>query len=85
MIHRYSRYTDKGPSIAERVIRTVKNLLKKTVFSAGNADWLSELPSTTKQYNNSFHHSNKMTPFQASKKSNEKKYISISKTTDKLG
>ena len=26
-IHHYSRYTDKGPSIAERVIRTVRNLL----------------------------------------------------------
>ena len=40
-IHQYSRFTDKGPSIAERVIRTVRNFLKKPVFSAGNADWLS--------------------------------------------
>ena len=31
-IHHYSRFTDKGPSIAERVIRTVRNLLKKTCF-----------------------------------------------------
>ena len=68
----YSRFTDKGPSIAERVIRTVRNLLKKPVFSAGNADWLSELPSVTKQYTNTIHHSIKMTPIQASKKSNEK-------------
>ena len=29
-IHHYSRFTDKGPSIAERVIRTIRNLLKKT-------------------------------------------------------
>ena len=71
-IHHYSRFTDKGPSIAERVIRTVRNLLKKPVFLAGNADWLSELASITKQNINSFHHSIKMTPFQASKKSNEK-------------
>ena len=28
-IHHYSRFTDKGPSIAERVIRTVRSLLKK--------------------------------------------------------
>ena len=28
-IHHYSRFNDKGPSIAERVIRTVRNLLKK--------------------------------------------------------
>ena len=71
-IQHYSRYTDKGPSIAERVIRTVRNLLKKPVFEKGNADWLSELPSVVKQYNNTIHHSIKMTPNQASKKSNEK-------------
>ena len=71
-IHHYSRYTDKGPSIAERVIRTIRNLLKKPVFLAANADWVSELSSITKQYNNTIHHSIKMTPIQASKKSNEK-------------
>ena len=71
-IQHYSRFTDKGPSIAERVIRTVRNLLKKPVFLAGNADWISELSSVTKQYNNTIHHSIKMTPNQASKKSNEK-------------
>ena len=72
-IHHFSRFTDKGPSIAERVIRTVRSLLKKPIFLAGNADWLSELPSVIKQYNNTTHHSIKMTPNQASKKSNEKK------------
>ena len=71
-INHYSRYTDKGPLIAERVIRTIRNLLKKPVFSAGNADWLSELPSVIKQYNNTNHSSTKMTPNQASKKTNEK-------------
>ena len=71
-IHHYSRYTDKSPSIAERVIRTVRILLKKPVFLAGNADWLVELPSVMKQYNNTIHSSTKMTPIQASKKSNEK-------------
>ena len=71
-IHHYSRYTDKGPSIAERVIRTVRNLLKKPIFEKGKADWISELPSIVKKYNNTIHHSTKMTPIQASKKSNEK-------------
>ena len=71
-IHHYSGYTDKRPSIAERVIRTIRNLLKKPVFLAGNADWVSELSSITKQYNNTIHHSIKMTPIQASKKVNEK-------------
>ena len=36
-IQHYSRFTDKGPSIAERVIRTIRNLLKKPVFLAGEA------------------------------------------------
>ena len=71
-IHHYSRYTDKGPSIAEGVIRTIRNLLKKPVFLSGNADWISKLPSVTKHYNITIHSSIKMTPNQASKKSNEK-------------
>ena len=68
----YSRFTDKSPSIKERVIRTVRNFIKKPIFLAGNADWLSELPSVIKKYNNSIHSSTKMTPIQASKKVNEK-------------
>ena len=71
-IRHYSRYTDKGPSIAERVIRTLRSLLKKPVFEKGKADWLSELPSVVKKYNNTIHSSIKMTPNQASKKSNQK-------------
>ena len=74
-IHHYSRFTDKGPSIAERVM-TIRNLLKKPVFEQGNADWLSELPSVVKKYNNTIHNSIKMTPNQASKKSNERKVYS---------
>ena len=75
-IHHYSRFTDKGPSIAERVIRTTRNLLKKPVFKKGNANWLSELPSVIKQYNNTIHSSIKITPIQASKKANEKEVYS---------
>ena len=75
-IQHYSRFTDKGPSIAERVIRTIRNLLKKPVFEKNNADWLSELPSVIKQYNNTIHSSTKMKPTDASKKSNEKEIYS---------
>ena len=46
--------------------------MKKPVFEKGKADWLSELPSVIKQYNNTIHSSMKMTPNHASKKSNEK-------------
>ena len=72
-VHHYSRFTDKGPSIAERVIRTIRNLLKKPVFLAGNVDWLSELHSLVRKYNNTIRNSKKMTPSQAS---NERKVYS---------
>ena len=75
-IHHYSRYTDKGPSIAERVIKTVGSLLKKPVFEKGRADWLSELPSVIKKYNITIHSSTKMTPIQASKIVYEKEVFS---------
>ena len=71
-INQYSRSIDEGPSIAERVIRTVRSLLKKPVFEKGRADWLSGLPSVIKQYNNTIQSSTELTPNQASKKSNEK-------------
>ena len=47
--------------------------MKKPVFEKGNADWLSELSSVVNKYNNTIHKSIKMTPIQASKKSNERK------------
>ena len=72
-IHHYSRFTDEGPSIAERVIRTIGNLLKKkTIFLVGKASWIDELTSVTKKNNITNHHSIKMTPVQATIKSNEK-------------
>ena len=72
IIHHYSCFTDKGPSIAERVIRAIRYSLKKQFFLAGNADWLSELPTAIKQYKNTIHSSMKITPNQTSKKANEK-------------
>ena len=69
-IQHYSRFTDKGPSVAERVIKTVRHFLKKSVFEKGNADWLSELPSVIKQYVNTNHSSAQMTSVQATKKEN---------------
>ena len=70
-VHHYTRFTDKEPSIAERVIRTVRSLLKNSVFEKERADRLSELSSVIKQYNYTIHNSIKMTPVQASKKSSE--------------
>ena len=71
MIHHYSRFTDKGPSIAERVIRNIRNLTKKPVFEKGNANWLNELPSIIKKYNNTIHNSFRTTPVEAIKTANE--------------
>ena len=54
------------------MIRTVRNLLKKPIFLAGEASWINELSPVIKKYNNTIHHSTKMTPIQTSKKSDEK-------------
>ena len=79
-IHHYSHSTDKSRSIAERVITTIRNLLKNPIFLEGNADWLNELPSVFKKYKNTIHSSVKMSPNQASKKTNEKKLFRSSRS-----
>ena len=66
----YSRFTDKGPTIAfsrkSFTIKTIRNLfLKKPVFEKGNADWITQRSSVIKKYNNTIHQ--KETPIEASK------------------
>ena len=75
-IQHFSRFTEKSPLIVERVIRTVRSLIKKPLFEKGNANWISELSSVIKQYNNTIHHSTKMTPAGASKTIKEKEVYS---------
>ena len=58
-VHHFSRFTDKGPSTVERVIRAMRNLLKEPVFEKGNAIWFLELPSVIKKYINTIHHRKK--------------------------
>ena len=74
-IHHYSRYTDKGRSFAERIFRTIRNLIKKPVFEKRNAGWLSEITSIITKYSNTYQNLIKMTPNQASKKENEKNVL----------
>ena len=62
--------------VAEKVIRTTTNLLKKPVFEKGKADWISELPFVIRKYNNIIHHSIKMTPVQASERPTDKEIYS---------
>ena len=83
-IQYFSRFTGKGPSIAERVIKTVRNLLEKPVFEKGNHDWLSELPSVIKRYKNTIHNSIKMPPIQASSKSKKRSLFKISKIPEEF-
>ena len=71
-IKRFSGITVLGAVFAERFIRTIRILLKKPTFLKGNADWLSELPSVIKKYNNTIHPSTKMKPIDSSLKKNEK-------------
>ena len=75
-IQHYSRFTDKGPSTAERVFRTVRTSLKKPVFEKRKAGWLFEQPTYIEQYNNTIHNSTKMAPIQAGKKNTEKEVYS---------
>ena len=76
IIKKYSRNKSLGAVFAGRFTRSIRYLLKKAVFLKGNAEWLSELPSVFGQYNITIHHSLKMTPIDASIKSNEKEVYS---------
>ena len=66
-IQQNSRFTDKGPSIAERVNRSIRNLLKKPVFEKGKTDRISELASIInqpiEQYNSSFNENDSHSSF----------------------
>ena len=66
-IQHESRFINKGPSVAETVIRTMRKLLRKPVFEKGNANLVCELPSVINKNRNKIHHSIKMTSNNASK------------------
>ena len=78
-LQHFSRFTDKGPSIAETVIRSRRDLLKKPVSEKGKADWISEFSYVIKQYNNTIHRSIQMSPIEASRSKYEKEIYSILK------
>ena len=67
----YSRNSSYGSVFAERFNRTIRDLLKKSVFEKGDGNWIDLLSKITKQYNNRVHSSTKLTPIQASLKKNE--------------
>ena len=67
----YSRNSSYGAVFAERFNRTIGDLLKRPVFEKGDGNWIDVLREITKQYNNRIHSSTKLTPIQASLKTNE--------------
>ena len=66
-----SRNTSVGAVFAERLNRTIRDLLKRPVFEKGDGNWIDVLHTITKQYNNRIHSSTKLMPIQASLKKNE--------------
>ena len=67
----YSRNSSYGAVFEERFNRTIRDLLKRTVFEKGDDNWIDVLPKITKQYNNRIHSLTKLTPIQGSLKKNE--------------
>ena len=68
----FSTNSSFGVVYAERYNRTIRNILKRTVFLKKYGNWIVVLPTITKQYNNRVHTFTKLTPIQASLKKNER-------------
>ena len=58
-------------SICERYNRTILNKIYKNFTLNNNTIWINDLDKLVEKYNNSYHRSIKMSPINASKKSNE--------------
>ena len=67
----YSRKISPGAVFAERLNRTVTELLKRHVFERSDGDWIDVLPTITKQYIYRVHSSTELTPIQGPLKKNE--------------
>ena len=70
-IHMYSTENEEKSSVVERWNRTIKSKMWKQFTVQGNTLYSDMLPKLVKEYNNTKHSSMKMTPIEASKKSNE--------------
>ena len=67
----YSRNSYLGAVSAERFNKTIRDLLKRSVFEKCDGNWIDILPRLTKQYKNRIPSSIKLTPIQDSLKKNE--------------
>ena len=73
-INHYSSYTVKKASIAERVIRTLKNRLYENFSHRGKYKWVDVLPEITEKYNETVHRTIGIEPSRVTKK-NEKNIL----------
>ena len=62
----YSINGSYGAVFAERPNRTIRNLVKRSVFEKSDGYWIDVLPTITKQYKSRIHLSTMLTPIQAS-------------------
>ena len=67
----YSTENEEKSSVVEIWNRTIKSKMWKQFTIEGNTQYLDMLPKILKQYNNTKHSSIRMTPTEASKKSNK--------------
>ena len=72
-IYHLSWFTDNGPSTADRLIRTIRYLLKKPAFLKGNADSITDLLSAIKKNINTIYHSIRLNTTETSLVKDEKK------------
>ena len=70
-IKKYSRYSSLGAVTAEHFKRTIRDLLKRSVFEQGDGNWFHDLPIITKQCNHRTNSSTKLTPTEGSLIKNE--------------
>ncbi|KAK9681113.1 hypothetical protein QE152_g38559 [Popillia japonica] len=76
-INHYSTYSVTKASIAERVIRTLKEKVYKEFSLRGTYNWTTILDEITKQYNNTKHRTIGMKPKDVTAKSNLHAHIKV--------
>lgn len=69
----YSTYQDVKSSVVERVIRTLRKMIKRHFIVSDSTVWYSALSSIISQYNHKKHRSIHMSPFDALKPENHER------------
>ena len=62
----YSTHSDLRAVFVERFNRTFLDLIKEPMYIEGTGNWLNHINNAPKKYNNRFHGTTKMTPFEMS-------------------